>query len=72
MNINNVKCFSELIMPYFKKKILKLFKDEKYHPDVVLICDDGYTVANKIFLVAQSKVGISIVHCKVFVTNYLW
>ena len=42
---------------YLKKKIWKEYQTKKFHQDVTLICDDGTTVANKLFLAAQSKVS---------------
>ena len=41
---------------YLKNKLWKQYQANKFHPDVVLVCDDGTTMANRLFLAAQSKV----------------
>lgn len=41
---------------FLKKKLWKEYQTNKFHSDVTLVCDDGTTQANRVFLAAQSKV----------------
>ena len=42
--------------PAFKKKFFKDIQFKRYHKDLLIVCDDGTLMANRLVFAAESKV----------------